>query len=165
MDKRWIYGLGVIGAITAIGFSVKAYNKQQQEKKDKAFNEFRTNLENTTEPEKINKAVLSSAFNPTFWKEIAAKGKRVVGEKTALELAKKISAAWNAGTFWDDLEEEVYRAFEDHRLQTFADVSRVADAYQSSKVEGKDLWKHLNAKLSTAEFAKVKSIVIKKIAQ
>lgn len=164
MDKKLIYGLGLLGLLSAVGITVKVYKKKQQAKKDKAFNQFRTNLENSTEPEKINKAVLSSAFNPNFWKEITAKGKSVIEEKTAIEIAKQIAAAWNAGSFWDDLEEEVYRAFEDHRLKTFGDVSRVAHAYQSSKVESKDLWKHLNSKLSTQEFAKVKNIVVKKIA-
>jgi len=160
-----MYGIGLVGLLTAVGFTVKLYREKLKEKKDQAFNEFRTSLENTTEPEKIDKAVLSSAFNPNFWKEIAAKGTAVIPEKTAIEISKQIAGAWNAGSFWDDLEEEVYRAFEDHRLKTFADVSRVADAYRSKKVLGIDLWKHLNSKLSSSEFAKVKNIVVKKIKQ
>lgn len=164
MNKKVIIGLSLLGLLTVTGISVKVYRKKQQEKKDKSFNQFRTTLENTTEPEKIEKAVLSSAFNPNYWKELTAKGKQVISESVAVEIAQQIAGAWNAGTFWDDLEDEVYRAFEDHRLKTFGDVSRVADAYRSSKVLSKDLWKHLMAKLSTQEFATVKNIVVKKIS-
>lgn len=165
MNKNIIYGLGLIGALTTIGFTVKAIKKKQTEKKEAAFNQFRTELENTTEPEKINEAVISRAFNPNYWKEVLAMGKAVINKKAALEIAKQIAGAWNAGSFWDDLEEEVYRAFEDHRLKTFADVSRVAHAYQTKAVLSKDLWKHLIAKLSSSEFAEVKNIVVKKIKQ
>ena len=165
MEKKMLYGIGAIGLLTGVGLIVNAVIKKKNAKKNESFNKFRTELENTTEPEKINEAVLNKAFNPNFWKEISSQGKAVIDENTALEIAKKIAAAWNAGTFWDDLEEEVYRAFEDHRLKTFGDLSRVAHAYQSKEVIGKDLWKHLNSKLSTSEFAKVKNIVAKKIAQ
>jgi membrane-bound lytic murein transglycosylase B len=160
-----IYGIGLVGALTAAVFTAKAIAKKRQKKKDAAFNRFRTELENTTEPENINEAVLNQAFNPTFWKEALTQGKQLISEKTAIEIAKQIAEAWNAGSFWDDLEEEVYRAFEDHRLKTFSDVSKVADAYRSKAVLSKDLWKHLNSKLSRSEFAKVKSIVVKKIKQ
>ncbi len=165
MEKRIGYGLGVIGALVSIGLIVKTISKRNQKKKDAAFNSFRTELQNTTEPEKINHAVLNQAFNPNYWKEAKAKGRSVIDEKTAIEIAKQIAAAWNAGFLWDDLEEEVYRALEDHRLKTFSDVSRVADAYRSKVVLQKDLWKHLKDKLSSREFAKVKNIVIKKIKQ
>ena len=114
----------------------------------------------------MNKLLLSFLFaivsivSIQAQKEVTITGK-VIDEKTALEIAKQIAAAWNAGSFWDDLEEEVYRAFEDHRLKTFADVSRVAAAYKSKSIANKDLWSHLKDKLSADEFSKVKSIVIK----
>jgi len=165
VKKNLIYGLGLIGGLTAIGFTIKLVAQKKQKKKDASFNQFRTDLENISEPEKIDEAVLSRAFNPSFWKEAKTKGITIISEKTAIEIAKQIAEAWNAGSFWDDLEEEVYRAFEDHRLKTFSDVSRVADAYRSKEVISKDLWNHLTSKLSSSEFAKVKKIVIKKIKQ
>lgn len=162
MKKEAIYGIGIIGVLSITGIIVAVQRKRSKEEKDEAFGKFITDLESSTEPEKINEAVLNKAFNPTYWQEASKKG-AVISEGVAIEIAKQISAAWNAGSFWDDLEEEVYRAFEDHRLKSFGDVSRVSNAYQSKNVMNKDLWKHLTDKLSSEEFATVKNIVIKKI--
>lgn len=162
MKKEAIYGIGIIGVLSITGIIVAVQRKRSKEEKDEAFGKFIIDLESSTEPEKINEAVLNKAFNPTYWQEASKKG-AVISEGVAIEIAKQISAAWNAGSFWDDLEEEVYRAFEDHRLKSFGDVSRVSNAYQSKNVMNKDLWKHLTDKLSSEEFATVKNIVIKKI--
>lgn len=162
MKKEAIYGIGIIGVLSITGIIVAVQRKRSKEEKDEAFGKFIIDLESSTEPEKINEAVLNKAFNPTYWQEASKKG-AVISEGVAIEIAKQIAAAWNAGSFWDDLEEEVYRAFEDHRLKTFGDVSRVSNAYQSKNVMNKDLWKHLTDKLSSEEFATVKNIVIKKI--
>ncbi len=160
MKRELVYGIGLIGILSLTGIIVGVQRKKSKEKKDQAFGKFIGDLESSTEPEKINEAVLNKAFNPTYWQE-ASKTGSVIAEKVAIEIAKQIASAWNAGSFWDDLEEEVYRAFEDHRLKTFGDVSRVSHAYKSKM--NKDLWKHLSAKLSSEEFARVKNIVIKKI--
>jgi len=162
MKRGVIYAISLVGVISISGIVIGVHRKRTKEKKDQAFGKFIEELESAKEPEKINEAVLNKAFNPTYWQEASQKG-TVISEKVALEIAHRIAAAWNAGSFWDDLEEEVYRAFEDHRLKTFRDVSRVSHVYQSEKVLGKDLWKHLISKLSSEEFAKVKSIVIKKV--
>ena len=162
MKKEAIYGIGIIGVLSITGIIVAVQRKRSKEEKDEAFGKFIIDLESSTEPEKINEAVLNKAFNPTYWQEASKKG-AVISEGVAIEIAKQIAEAWNAGSFWDDLEEEVYRAFEDHRLKSFGDVSRVSNAYQSKNVMNKDLWKHLTDKLSSEEFAKVKNIVIKKI--
>jgi uncharacterized protein YdbL (DUF1318 family) len=162
MKRATIYCISIIAILSITGIVVTVQRKRAKEKKDRAFGKFIGDLESSTEPEKINEAVLNKAFNPTYWQQ-ASKNGSVISEKVAIEIAKQIEAAWNAGSFWDDLEEEVYRAFEDHRLKTFSDVSRVSNAYQSKSIANKDLWKHLSAKLSSEEFAKVKNIVIKKI--
>lgn len=156
----------MVVTLTVLGLIIRNVIKKKKKSQDAAFKKFITSLENTTEPEKIDQAVISRAFSTSYWREVVAKkgSGAVITELVAIELAKKIAAAWNGGFFWDDLEDEVYRAFEDHRLKTFGDVSRVADAYGSDKVLGRDLWQHLEYKLSDSEFAKVKSIVIKKIA-
>tara|TARA_R110000868_G_scaffold250694_3_gene507432 strand:+ start:995 stop:1486 length:492 start_codon:yes stop_codon:yes gene_type:complete len=162
MKRATLYSIGIIGTLSVAGILVSVFRKKAKEKKDQAFGKFIGDLESSTEPEKINEAVLNKAFNPTYWQEFSKK-RAVISEKVAIEIAKQIAAAWNAGSFWDDLEEEVYRAFEDHRLKTFGDVSRVSFVYQSKSIANVDLWKHLSAKLSKKEFAKVKNIVIKKI--
>lgn len=168
MKNQIIIGGSVLVALTITGFIVKAQIKKKEEKQDNDFGDFQTKLENTSEPEKIDRAVLQQAFSTSYWKEAVKKrgeNHSIISAAVATELAKQIYEAWNAGSFWDDLEEEVYRAFEDHRLKTFADVSRVAEAYKTKAVANKDLWIHLKDKLSDTEFSKVKAIVIKKIAQ
>lgn len=162
MDKRIKIGLGMIGTISIIAIIVRAYRKKKAEKQDAAHKEFSQQLENQEEPEKIERAALQQAFDPEYWKTVQH---QIISQSKAKSLAKKIEEAWNGGTFWDDLEEEVYDAFKDNTLKTFADVSRVANAYMDEDVAGKDLWKHLEYKLSDSEFAIVKGIVIKKIAK
>lgn len=165
MDKRIKIGLGavgMIGTISIIAMMVRAYRKKKAEKQDEEHSKFREELENTEEPEKIERAALQQAFDPDYWQSVQH---AVISQSKANGLAKKIEEAWNGGTFWDDLEDEVYDAFRDTSLKTFADVSRVSDEYKKKEIAGKDLWKHLEYKLSDSEFATVKGIVIKKIAK
>jgi len=165
MDKKVKVGLAaasMIATISIIAMIVKAYRKRKADKQNEAHSSFREQLENTAEPEKIERAALQQAFDPDFWRTVQH---GVISKSKANTLAKKIEAAWNGGTFWDDLEEQVYEAFNDALIKTFADVSRVAEEYKQKEVAGKDLWNHLEYKLSDSEFAKVKAIVIKKIAK
>jgi len=166
MNMKTKIGLGMIATISIIA-AIAAYRKRKAEKQDAAYEKFSEKLENTEEPEKIERAALQQAFDPNYWKSVVSRTgiHKLISAGDAKTLAKKIEAAWNGGTFWDDLEEEVYDAFNNTKLKTFADVSRVADAYKEKEVAAQDLWKHLEYKLSDSEFATVKGIVIKKIAK
>lgn len=163
MDKKIIIGGGAAIGLLVIGSVLLATRKKKkQERTNSDFSDFKAKLTNVKEPEKINRAVLQQAFDPEYWKE--ARGSAIVSQSKANELANAIYDAWDSGWFWDDDEDAVYQAFEDQSLTSFADVSRVADAYRSDSVAGKDLWKHLEYKLSEDEFAQVKGIVSQKDA-
>ncbi len=165
METKHFAFIGVTSLLLISGIALMS--RKQKKKKEAASESFTDELERNIEPSKIDSALLSEAFSPTYWKSDKSKqsnAKPIISKEIALEIAKQIYGAWDAGLFWDDLEDEVYRAFSDYRLKTFADVSRVANEYGSKEVAGKDLWKHLNSKLSSSEFAQVKKIVIQKIA-
>gem|GEM_PF-3372818 len=162
-QKTWIVG-GSIVLLALGGGAIYAHKrKKKKEQQDEGYQKFRDQLEHREEPEKIKRAVLQQAFDPDYWKSVSSRlGHSLISAANAKKLAQKIKAAWNAGIFWDDLEEKVYEAFENTKLKTYADVSRMADAYRSKEVAGEELWGHLKYKLSEDEFAKVKSIVIQK---
>lgn len=147
------------GAAILIGISV-AIVRNKKKKKEKEGQEFIEELEQAIEPEKIEKNLLSEAFSPDYWRSVSNQ-KALISQKEAFELAKKIDDAWG-GWFWDDDEDQVYGAFQDHRLKTYADVSKVTDQYKNGGVNGGDLWEDLNDKLSDSELARVKKIVIDK---
>lgn len=166
MNRKHKVILTGLSLFTVIGIGIMVYRKKKQNQKNADYLKFSTQLQNNQEPEKINRADLQQAFNTNYWKTVSSNGrtKPVISSTRAKEIAKRIYGAWNAGSFWDDLEQEVYLAFEDQHLQSFADVSRVAYEYTQKSIAGKDLWKHLAYKLSESEFAKVKGIVAKKNA-
>jgi len=146
-----LLGLLVAGGIT---FHIRAKNKRK--KQDENFKRFFQKLTNAKEPESIERADLQKAFDPEYWKEYTG-SVSLISDAKAKELAVQIYEAWNAGTLWDDLEEEVYEAFQSRFLKSYADVSKVAEAYDT--VAGRDLWDHLEDKLSDQEMAEVKRIV------
>lgn len=147
------------GGALIIGIAVYLVRRKTDKKEEKG-EAFIQELEQAIEPEKIKKALLSEAFSPDYWKSVSNQ-KALIPQKGAFELAKKIDDAWG-GWFWDDDEDQVYGAFEDHRLKSYADVSKVTDQYRSEEIGGGDLWEDLNDKLSDSELARVKKIVIDK---